>query len=505
MKKEIREQLILTGMGCFLCTGAVVIVNVLLLPYVREWYGYNALVLMVCTAAALAAFWLAARAIRKADEAKLARIRRIAVPAYLAALFVVQIVLGYMMEYTPMGDNFMLYNGSQLYAAEGSFESYPDFGLYLARFSNQWGAVMMLIGFWKLLSLVGITATFMPLVVTQAALYTLGLHSAFSIVRRVRGARGEVMLLVLLIFFFPLYLAAGVLYTDTFSAPFVLITLDWAMRAAQEENRKKQVFDALICAAAALLGAQIKMTVLIVLIAAVIVWALCMKPVRALLCCGLCMLMIALGMTGMQKAALSTFIDPALYAQHHTPAIHWVIMSIPRGDNPFGSYSSIDYGITWTIQENGATREEVMDSIYTRLIDRIYTLRYPNRLITGMLRKNAVSFGDGSFGMTEMLDDGPVRENAVSQIVLEGRPYYNAYSVVCTGIFMAHMALAVWGCLSNIKQRDTRMAIPAVAFFGILFFLLLWEARARYLFGFAPVLMLLAAAGAVRDEGGQRA
>lgn len=504
MKRNIREQLILTGMGCFLCTGAAVLVNVLLLPYARAYYGYGAAALIICTAAALAALCMAAQIIRRTDEAKLARIRRIAVPAYLAALFVLQIALGHMMEYKPTGDNFMLYNGSQLYAAEGSFESNPDFGLYLARFSNQWGAVMMLIGFWKLLAALGITATFMPLVIVQAALYTLGLRSVFSIIRRLRGVRGEMMLLVLLALFFPLYLAAGVLYTDTFSLPFLLIALDWAMRAAEEKDAKKQVFDALICALAALLGAQIKMTVLIVVIAAVIVWLLHMRPVRALLCSALCVLVIALGMTGMQKEALSSFIDPAMYAQHHTPAIHWVMMSVPRGDNPYGS-AVTDYNITWDMQEAGATREEVMDSIYTRLIDRIYTLRYPNRLIAGMLRKNAAVFGDGTFGMTEMLDDNPVRENVVSSFVLQGRPHYGAYKVLCTGILMAHMALAVWGCLQEIKKRDTRLAIPAVALFGILFFLLLWETRARYLFGFAPVIMILAAAGAVRDEGGQGA
>ena len=42
-----------------------------------------------------------------------------------------------------------------------------------------------------------------------------------------------------------------------------------------------------------------------------------------------------------------------------------------------------------------------------------------------------------------------------------------------------------------------------VAFFGATLFLMLWEARGRYLFGFVPaVLLLLAARGALRTEEG---
>ena len=36
-----------------------------------------------------------------------------------------------------------------------------------------------------------------------------------------------------------------------------------------------------------------------------------------------------------------------------------------------------------------------------------------------------------------------------------------------------------------------------VAFFGATLFLMLWEARSRYLFGFVPVLLLLAARGVI--------
>ena len=47
-------------------------------------------------------------------------------------------------------------------------------------------------------------------------------------------------------------------------------------------------------------------------------------------------------------------LDPEMVAQHHTPAIHWVMMSIPSGNNPYGGFSG-DYAITWGMMEEGAT------------------------------------------------------------------------------------------------------------------------------------------------------
>ena len=145
----------------------------------------------------------------------------------------------------------------------------------------------------------------------------------------------------------------------------------------------------------------------------------------------------------------------------------------------------------------GASRADIMDSIYARMKDRIYALRYPNRLVEAALRKNSAFIGDGTFGMTEMLDDGPVRENAVSSFVLEGRAHYGAYGALTTGIWLAQLTLALAACVRDIRRRDVSGAMLYVAFFGATLFLMLWEARSRYLFGFVPVLLLLAARGAI--------
>lgn len=104
--------------------------------------------------------------------------------------------------------------------------------------------------------------------------------------------------------------------------------------------------------------------------------------------------------------------------------------------------------------------------------------------------------------MTEMLDDGPVRENAVSSFVLEGRAHYGAYGALTTGIWLAQLTLALAACVRDIRRRDVSGAMLYVAFFGATLFLMLWEARSRYLFGFVPGAASARCARRDRQEGG---
>ena len=487
----MRDKLLRTGMGFFLCFGLITAVNVILLPFARACHGYALSPMLLTLAAFLALTAGIFVRLERMDEARLRRGLRCAEPAFLAALFLVQVVLAYWMEYTPAGDNFMLYNGSMMLARDGCFDANPDFGLYLARFSNQWGFVLILTAIRKALVFAGIEGFFMPLAVIQALLYTVGTRAAACTADMLGGTRARARTLLLTACCLPLYLVAGVLYTDTFSAPFVILTLFFALKTVRAQRGARQLGLAALTGLLALIGGQIKMTVFIVLIAAVIVFALSLRPGRAALC-ALLSAGIALGGTAAVHAyMLEEVIDPEVYAQQNTPAIHWVMMSIPTSDNPYGGFSG-DYSITWGMMDEGASHEEVMSSIYTRMKDRIYTLRYPNRLLLAMLRKNAAAMGDGTFGMTEMLDDDPVRPNALSNVVLAAGERFPLYSAVCTGIYMGDLVLALLACLRGIRRRETGGAMAYIAMFGMMLFLMLWEARSRYLFCFVPVLLLLA-------------
>lgn len=507
-ERNVRETLLRAGMGCFAAAALATAANVLLLPYARACHGYGAAAFVASALGALLAMLALTRLLSACREEAVARFLRVAVPAFLLFMFAAQAALAHLMAYTPAGDNAMLIGAARMIANTGSLSGNADYRLYLSRYSNQWGFVLMLSALFKLFSLLGLGGALYPLALLQAALYAAGLHAALGIARDISGARGEAALLAALACCPPLYLAAAVLYTDTFSLPFLLLTLRAALRVPDAATPRARLGWALLAGALAAVGAQIKPTVLIALLAAMIVWALAMRPRAAIASIAAAALLVAGASLSSRGAMLGGLLERDVYAQEHTPAIHWVMMSIPTGDNPYGGLNNGDYAITWGMMDDGASHEEVMASIAQRMKDRIYTLRYPNRLLAAMLRKNAAAMGDGTFGMTEMLDDDPVYENAISSLVLAGRPLYTRYAACCSGIFWAQLLAAALGAVQDIRRRDARAAALCVTAFGGMLFLLLWEARSRYLFAFLPVVLLLSAraqAGLAARAAGRRA
>ena len=284
----MRTKLLRSGLGFFAFAAGISLVNVLVLPYARENYGYGLIGLWLAYAATLALLTLAGRAVSRMRADRAERAARALAPAFTLLLFAVHLLMGYLLEYTPSGDNFMLYKSSQMLATDGNFDNYPYFYLYLSRFSNQWGFTLMLTAFYKLIFALGVTQTFYPLVLVQAVLYVFSTRATLRIARRLSGAKGELMTLLMLACCLPMYVAAAVLYTDTFSVPFIMVALDLALRIRDAQSRGAQLALSAACGAVVLIGCQIKMTVLIALMAAVIVWLLEMKPGRAMLCTALC-------------------------------------------------------------------------------------------------------------------------------------------------------------------------------------------------------------------------
>ena len=116
----MKKRLLTIGMGLALLAAAATAVNVILLPYARACYGYGAAIQgIVCVLAAALFLFVGAR-MEGAGMERLSRIERVARPAFLLALFAVHQLLGYLMEYTPMGDNHMLYDGSQMLSIQSS-------------------------------------------------------------------------------------------------------------------------------------------------------------------------------------------------------------------------------------------------------------------------------------------------------------------------------------------------------------------------------------------------
>lgn len=184
-KENIRAELLRSGMGCFVFGAGVTLLNLLILPVGKTRY-YR----VSCWSAffaALAGCVILRELMKRTTQERLDRICRIAVPVFVAAMFVLQIAIGYHMEYGPSGDNFAVYEGSRMLAENGCFDEGTEFELYFARFSNQWGFLLICTVIRKICAILGIENIFMAIVVIQALLYVPGILSTLSIAKKCEG------------------------------------------------------------------------------------------------------------------------------------------------------------------------------------------------------------------------------------------------------------------------------------------------------------------------------
>ena len=171
----------------------------------------------------------------RADRAE--RAARALAPAFTLLLFAVHLLMGYLLEYTPSGDNFMLYKSSQMLATDGNFDNYPYFYLYLSRFFQPVGLHADADRLLQADPCPRRDADVLPAGAGTRRCCMSSAHARRCIARRLSGAKGELMTLLMLACCLPMYVAAAVLYTDTFSVPFIMVALDLALRIKDAQSR----------------------------------------------------------------------------------------------------------------------------------------------------------------------------------------------------------------------------------------------------------------------------
>ena len=239
------------------------------------------------------------------------------------------------------------------------------------------------------------------------------------------------------------------------------------------------------------IGAQMRFTVIIASIACLIAMLFSRKWMRSVLtACVLAAAMLAGG--ALVDAENAKHLDPEDMARRAHPILHYIAMGLPiHEDMGYGQYGD---GGWYIFSSSFDTQAERNAALLTEIIDRVYYLRYPNRLLNMMSRKNLSTFGDGTFLLNEMIQaDEHEPDNWVKQIIFYTGDAYPVYYHVCTAMFVAQMLIACVACVQAIRKRDVRGAAVFIALVGAFILLCIWETRARYFFQFEMLLLCAAA------------
>ena len=493
VRLPLRTLLLLTGMGLMIPCYLFTVGNVCLSPW--PLYERNRVALVLLTAGCAAGLWLALRAAKR-HEAFLAKHERRMLAGFALLYLVIQLLMGCALRFTPKTDLEQCYTAAQLLVDTGSYGQNERSFVYFTRYPFNLGLVYLMAGIFRVFGALGLDDRFMQLVLVNSLLFTCGLLAGARVVRRLGGPVAQTRFLMLAAACLPMLYCTTEIYTDSFSLAFPLMIVYAALRIRDAQNGRHA---ALWLAAFALLtfwGAQIRFTTVIPAIACLIALALGKRPLRGV--AALCALLaVMLAGDALVDAENARHIDPQEMAALAFSPLHHIAMGLPiHEDEGYGQYGDGGWYIFSTSFDDPDERNA---ALLSEIIDRVYYLRYPNRLLNMMSRKNLSTFGDGTFMLNEIIEaDAPQPDNAVKQVIFAQGRLFPAYYHLCTAMFMAQLLLACLSCAQAIRRRDAGAAALYIALLGAFLFLSMWETRGRYFFQFE--LLLLATAALVRTE-----
>lgn len=493
MKKKttLIEGLLLLGMAlmipCYLFTAG----NALLTPFTL--YDRNRAVLVVLTALCVGGLlWL----LRKADrhEAFFARHEKQVLFAVALGYLLIQMAMAAALRYTPTTDTARCHNAATLLAEAGTFANDQASFIYFTRYPFNLGLVYVLAGIFEFFGALGIADRFLPAVLVNSLLFTMGLLCAARIARRIGGVRAQTRLLILFGSCLPMLYCTTELYTDAFALAFPTMTIYLAMKLAEATTRRGRIGFATLFALCAFIGAQIRFTCVVAVIACMIAF-LFHKRGRVL---ALAAVMLAAAFAGggaLMDAQTHRHLSAEDIEKNELPRLHHIVMGLPvQVDEGYGQYGDGRWLVFSTSFEDPQERKE---ALLEEVIDRIYYLRYPNRLIHMMSRKLLCTFGNGTFILNEMIQgDNPQADHPIKWVLFESGGGYRVYYHLTTALFVAQMLLACAACAQAVARRDSRAAAVFIALLGMFLVLCIWEASGRYFFSYQ---MLLLVAGALLD------
>lgn len=401
--------------------------------------------------------------------------------AFLAAYWILLMVNGFALRFTPSFDMDAVYGGAVQWVKDGSFSNYYE---YYGYFPNNLGAMTVLHAVFSIVSVFGVSDFFAAGIVFNSLLLTVAVLMVSLVCRKLRGSVLGVLALVFFLLCVPFSFMGAAFYTDSLSVLFPVLFYYLYLRYKEQETWKMRMVFAAAMAVALTLGMMIKFTVLIMFVAVLIDGLLCMNWKKVCLFAG-CSLLLAFAAFSIQNAYMyHAHLDREQCRQLNTPYLHWVMMGMQNS----GYYNPEDYEYTRSFSP-----EERNQACLSRIGDRVKDMGLAG-LTELFMNKMLVCFGDGTFALSDFLDDSPKKETWLHKYILYDGEKYTTYRHFTTGVLLAVYFFMLAGAVDCLRGKpdsgEMEILAPRLACLGILSFLLLWETSGRYFTNFVPLMLV---------------
>lgn len=275
-------------------------------------------------------------------------------------------------------------------------------------------------------------------------------------------------------------------YTDNYSVLFLTLTLYVYF------NQKFTPKWIMLGAASIAMGCFIKITSAILLIAGIIVVFLYRLPEKKkFMKSSLLFLLVFVCVFGGMTVGCKRCLKNAGFVENtDTKWGLWHYFMMGQNEETLGAGRKADReyssGFETLEERNAANRAEGIKRIANRGIrNNILFYTY----------KNFQNYDDGCFAPVQKTIKGTKYGNSfIERIFIKDKQYYYLYALLEQTLWLLVLALVLCGALLSVRQ-DRHILFLQMVILGVSAYVLLFEGRAKYLFMFVPVYLLLAAVG----------
>lgn len=289
----------------------------------------------------------------------------------------------------------------------------------------------------------------------------------------------------------PLYMWALYAYTDTAGMLLMMLLLYLYVKAYQSENMWQYGIYMGLFGLAGAAAYQVKVTVFILVLAAVIALILqrtsWKKALLGILALGI---FFSLGSVT-AKAGVSHVIplEEEFCNQYEFPLTHWVMMSLD-----YGGYSQEDVDYT----ESFPSYEEKQKANIKVIKKRLKKKGFLGGLQFFCYNKQVRTWGDSTFAGCDYLSREPKNPDGFLErfVTTEGDMNWLCvfYTTLYYGLLLLGLLLSALGAVRR-KSADQPLFVGRLTMIGITLFLTIWECNSRYLVVFLPLMILLSGEG----------
>lgn len=313
-------------------------------------------------------------------------------------------------------------------------------------------------------------------------------------VKRLFNRNMVIMFMILTMFCLPVYTYVPIFYTDTYPMIWSSLIVLLYIKINQTTNIKEKYIEAVLIGVCALIGFELKATILILVVAIILHYIFTNAGIKKFIIIALVLVSFITSLTIYNQIVDRTNLFNELdYEAEALPYVHWVMMGL----NKTGGFNRKDFNYSKSIVGKEAKQEAAIQIISERLND--YGL---SGLIKHLGTKINYTYGDGTYYSVSLLSRKPKNTDSLGYNLLSKNGKYinktiylaNSYNIFILTMFMLSMFSGLR------KEKLDLLSFLRILLFGLMLFLLIWESKPKYLVNFLPVFNILVLDGMIFYE-----